>query len=318
MPRQGPSSNTRARGENGRRGGRSGKLRGAIVAVTKLPASTVTAMWELFHRYYDATSQEKFLADLRRKRDVIVLRDTGDGSVQGFSTLVLCDTRVDGRRVVGIFSGDTIVDDVYWGQTELQRTFFRYIVTTKLRHPLATVYWFLISKGYRTYLLLSRNFPVHWPRHDRETPEWEERVMDALASELFPDAWRRDLGLLTFGGVEGKLKSHVAPIEPHMMAKEDIAFFARKNPGHLEGDELCCLGLVDAWLILAWPPLVFGKIVTRAMDRRRRAGARRELELGSPSSSRSSEASPRRADAEPPRSAVSATTARAVDRSRTG
>lgn len=301
--------------------GPSGNLRGTIVPVPELPEATIASMWELFHRYYDATSREKFLVDLRKKRDVIVLRDTGDGSIQGFSTLMLCEKRVDGRTVVGIFSGDTIVDDVYWGQTELQRTFFRYLVTTKLRHPMATVYWFLISKGYRTYLLLTRNFPVHWPRHDRETPAWEARVMDALASDLFPDAWERDVGLLKFGGVEGKLKSHVAPIEPHMMAKEDIAFFARKNPGHLEGDELCCLGLVDAWLFLSWPPLVLGKIVARALDRRRRVAARRQVELSS-KAPRSPEVTRLRAvpdpDVAPPRSAASATTARAAGRSRTG
>ena len=57
-----------------------------------------------------------------------------------------------------------MIAQAYWGQKALQRVFTRYVVGVKLRHPLQRVYWFLITKGYKTYLLLSRYFPEYWPR----------------------------------------------------------------------------------------------------------------------------------------------------------
>src|SRR4029079_15523392 len=108
-----------------------------------------------------------------KKEHVIVLRDSGDGSLKGYSTLYVFDASVDGRRVKAVFSGDTIVDDMYWGQSTLQRAFFRYVLALKVRNPTVPLYWFLISKGFRTYLLLSRNFPEYWPRHEASTPAWE-------------------------------------------------------------------------------------------------------------------------------------------------
>src|SRR5262249_47157855 len=155
-------------------------LRSELIRQRDLSSNVRSEMWELFRRYYDAISYESFLDDLSRKQHVIVLRDTGDGSVQGFSTIFTFDKEVDGQRVIAIFSGDTIIDDAYWGQSVLQHAFFRFIVAQKLQNPLVPLYWFLISKGFRTYLLLSRNFPEYWPRHEAPTPDRERRILDAL------------------------------------------------------------------------------------------------------------------------------------------
>lgn len=231
----------------------SGRLRAEILRQTKLPAAVREEMWQLFRRYYDAVTREAFESDLAKKQDVIVMRDSGDGSLQGFSTLFVFDERVDGERVIAIFSGDTIIDDAYWGQQALQRAFLRYMVMQKLKNPRASLYWFLISKGFRTYLLLSRNFPNYWPRHDAPTPARESKVLDALSTALYPDAWKPELGLLRFEECAGKLKRGVAPIDLTMLTHEDIAFFAQKNPRHADGDELCCLGKVDAALLVAAP-----------------------------------------------------------------
>jgi hypothetical protein len=37
----------------------------------------------------------------------------------------------------------------------------------------------------------------------------------------------------------------VAPIDDELRQKyPEVGFFEQKNPGHLQGDELCCLGLI--------------------------------------------------------------------------
>ena len=143
---------------------RSGRLRGAVRPVASLTAADRDAMWAVFSRYYAAVDRARFDADLSAKDDVLLLRDTGDGSLQGFSTIEVYSRRVDGRPFVAVYSGDTVVEEAYWGQTALQRTFFTYLMKTKLRNPTRPVYWYLISKGYKTYLLLARNVPNHFPR----------------------------------------------------------------------------------------------------------------------------------------------------------
>lgn len=202
-------------------------------------------MWELFSQYYDAVCREKFERDLAGKDHVILVRSTRDRSVQGFSTIATFESTVQGRRVVGVFSGDTIMGKTHWRQTVLQRGFLRYVIGVKLRHPLTPVYWFLISKGYKTYLLLARNFDEYWPRYDRATPAWQAAVLDDFARRRFGEAWRPELGLLKFPECEGRLKCDVAQVDDRARELPEVRFFEERNPGHADGDELCCLGRIS-------------------------------------------------------------------------
>lgn len=234
-----------------RRGG--GALASTIVPVAAVDDATREAMWQLFSSYYCDSSRDSFVADLEEKHHVILLRRRSDGKLGGFSTLQRLERTVDGRDVIVIYSGDTLVAKEFWGQTALHNAFFRYIVTTKLRHPLRPVYWFLITKGYKTYLLLSRNFPVYWPRHEQPTPAWEAALLDALGREKFGDRWLPERGVLRHEDGSGRLRPGVAPVgEEVVAAGPDIQFFTERNPGHAEGDELCCLGLVDPSMWTYW------------------------------------------------------------------
>lgn len=205
-------------------------------------------MWELFARYYEDVTADKFERDLAGKAHVILIRAAGDHSVQGFSTITSFQRTVQGRRVVGVFSGDTIMAESNWHQTVLQRAFLSYVIRVKARYPLTPVYWFLISKGFRTYLLLARNFPEYWPRHDRATPRWQAAVLDDFARSRFGDAWQPELGVLRFPKCEGKLKGEVVGIDDRARSLAEVRFFEQRNPGHASGEELCCLGRVNGRL----------------------------------------------------------------------
>ncbi|MCU0662115.1 MAG: hypothetical protein MUC50_07285 [Myxococcota bacterium] len=203
-------------------------------------------MWQLYDRYYALASPETFRSDLLAKSHVFLMRDDQDNALRGFSTVLCHAAQVDGRRFYCIYSGDTIVAREYWGQTALQTAFLKFMVRCKLAHPFTKVYWFLISKGYKTYLLLSRNFPVYWPRHDKPMPAWEKRVIDVLGQERFGQEYLSECGLIRHEVCPGKLRETVAPIDDELrLGYPDIDYFVRANPGHIQGDELCCLGLVS-------------------------------------------------------------------------
>lgn len=77
-------------------------LQAAVYPQDRLTDSVVEAMFGLYARYYDATSPELFVADLRDKDWVLLMHDCERG-LQGFSTLALMETELEGSRVRALF-----------------------------------------------------------------------------------------------------------------------------------------------------------------------------------------------------------------------
>lgn len=220
---------------------RSRGLQARVRRVASLTTSELDAMWTLFHGAYAGATREVFTRDFLEKHHVIVLKDQGN-ALQGFSTLLRLE--VEGALVV--FSGDTIVSPGFWGQTALQRAFIWYLMTQRHARPGRAVYWFLITKGYRTYLLISRYFPNHWPRHDAPMPLPESRLLDTLCRTRFGAAWDAAAGLLRYAGKDAvRLSEELAHVPRRLEADPDVSFFLQKNPRWAEGDELCCLARAD-------------------------------------------------------------------------
>jgi hypothetical protein len=222
-------------------------------------------MWTLFETHYSGVSRATFEQDLAEKEKVILLHDRVNRRLCGFSTLQNYTVDFEGDKVRVVFSGDTIVDPAYWGQSALQWAFLRNGIWQKILHPLCPVYWLLITKGYKTYLLLSRNFPEYWPRHDRPTPRWQDTLLGTLAQCRFGDFFDKSTGLLRFDSTRGTLRAEVAPIATLLLEDADIHFFAEHNPGHARGDELCCLGHIGLDLAVSY----IKKALMRAWKRKR-------------------------------------------------
>jgi hypothetical protein len=194
-----------------------------------------------------------FDRDLAEKTCVFLGRDVLTGEVGGFSTARFY-LHHSATRLVGIyFSGDTIILPAYWGEGGLHRAVMGAMARWKLAHPRIPLYWHLICSGYRTYLTLARNFPVHWPHHERPTPP-EIR-------ELLHSVCRRDMampggptdGVIAVEGPQPVLKAAVAPFTPAVLALPEVAFFVAANPGYADGDELAMLAPLTPGRSCAWP-----------------------------------------------------------------
>ena len=218
------------------------KLTAKTVRVCHLPAGARDGMWSVFRKYYDGISREQFDSDLSAKQFVIVVRD-GDGTIQGFSTIAEYDVELGKRSYRVVYSGDTILERRCWGYGGLQTAFAKHMLLAKLRTPGRPVYWFLISKGYKTYLLLARNFQSFWPRRDTPMESWQKALVDTLATAKFGAQYDANQGILRALENGCRLKEEVAPLD--VFTDADIRFFAESNPGHAIGDELCCVGVVD-------------------------------------------------------------------------
>ncbi|PCJ46859.1 MAG: hypothetical protein COA99_01925 [Moraxellaceae bacterium] len=199
-------------------------------------------MYELMERYYDCTNWDRFNKDLDEKKHVILLFAGKNRDIKGFSTLMQVNTVINGRKTRAIFSGDTVVDQEYWGQRVLGRKFLSYLFMKQARHPLSPLYWLLISKGYKTYLLMSNNFREHYPRFETPTPSSRQKLIDVFANQLFGDSYNAESGCCRFSESFGQVRREVAPLDCAQVEKNArIKFFVDKNPGWSNGDELVCL-----------------------------------------------------------------------------
>jgi len=241
------------------------------VPVPALGEEEARRMFALFERYYADVTFEQFQADLREKTDVLLFFEAEPGQprrwpgrVIGFST-VMRSTLPAVPGATFLFSGDTVVEAAWQGGGLLQRAFFLLMLRTRLRHPWQPVYWMLISKGYKTYLLMTHHFPRGFPRHDAPTPPELQRAMEAYYRARYPGALDPSSGIIDFGESRGAVRGRLAEPTSEALADPGVGFFLARNPGWREGKELACIAEIR-WRDFARHALA------AFLPRRRRAG----------------------------------------------
>jgi hypothetical protein len=227
-----------------------GPLSAGYRPLRAISPADVQDMYALFAGFYENTDAPTFQRDLSRKDGVILVRERRTRAIRGFTTVKkvpLWDGRQD---AVGVFSGDTILDPACWGDRTLKDGFTRYLLNLWLRSMGVPLYWLLISKGYKTYLLLAKNFRSYFPRHDRPNDPRLQRLAQDYAHKLFPGKFDPARGVLDFGTGAQRLREEVAPITPDMRRQHAaIGYFEQCNPGWREGNELPCVAEISIALL---------------------------------------------------------------------
>ena len=201
-------------------------------AVSRTTDEERDEMYALFESYFAGTERARFESDLAEKDGVILLRD-GE-RIRGFSTFLWMRS----EDCIAFFSGDTIIDREYWGETVLSRMWAQIAFAEADRNPDRKVYWFLICSGYKTWRFLPVFFREFYPHPEAPTPPQIQEVIDNLGARKFGDQYSD--GIVRFRNAT-PLRRGVAEITDERLRDPLIAFFARANPGHANGDELACL-----------------------------------------------------------------------------
>jgi hypothetical protein len=217
------------------------KLQGLLLPVSALTRRQRQAMFKLMDRYYENMNPDTFAVDLDEKQWVILVRDPHTQELCGFSTQMLLEATVAGRPLTALFSGDTIIARERWGDQSLLHVWGRLALSLIDRHGDSSLYWFLISKGYKTYRLLPLFFHEFYPRVAEPTPAWARQTIDALARSKYPAAYDAHDGLVRAGARQDRLRPGIAEITPERQRDQHVRFFLERNPGHGQGDELCCI-----------------------------------------------------------------------------
>jgi hypothetical protein len=227
-------------------------LTAAFRPMRAIAPNEILQMHGLFRQYYENADPGTFLRDLSKKEGAVLVHDR-KGALRGFSTVVKTSLWDGEREAIGVFSGDTILDPAYWGDRSLKDGFAKYLLKVKLANPTTPVYWLLISKGYKTYLLLANNFINYYPRHDRPNDPKLKRLVEAYCHKLFPGSYDRANEVLDFGAGSQCLRDEVAPITTEMLLENPaIRYFQQRNPEWHRGVELPCIGEVSLSIFLKY------------------------------------------------------------------
>jgi hypothetical protein len=226
----------------GERGSRTtgAALTSEVIPAERARADLIDAMYALYREHYAAVSLERFADDLSDKAHVLIVRDA-EGEMRGFSTLAVTKADCRGTALRAIFSGDTIMHRDYWGHQALAFGWIRFAGSVKAQEPGLPLYWFLITKGHRTYRYLSAFSISFYPRWDCPTPGRELDIMRILAKRRFGSAFDEARGLIHYPVSRGHLRPELASVGESERRRDDVRFFLERNPDYAQGDELVCL-----------------------------------------------------------------------------
>lgn len=215
---------------------------GEYQAIADFSSHDIEVMYSIYEKYYENTQFKIFSSDFAKKSGAFLIRHPKTNEIVGFSTVMDCEISVNGKIHHAFFSGDTVIEKEFWGNRALQRAMYRYLIQKKLKHPTEAVYWMLISKGFKTYLLLANNYFSYFPHYNNKNQHLAP-IVDAYCRQYFDKYYDADKGILNFGNDYQPLKGDVAPITQDMLNRNaKIRFFEQCNPDWAYGTELPCIG----------------------------------------------------------------------------
>ena len=219
------------------------KLRSAVHNVQSLAQADRDRLFRLMEQSYANKQRDCFNTDLDAKQWVILVRRPDDDRIVGFSTQTLLEACVGGNQICALYSGDTVVDRSDWGDPALAHAWGNFALVLMDQHPIerGPLYWFLTSKGFRTYHYLPLFFRHFFPCPDMETPGLEQSIIDVLGKLVGRERYDAEHGIIRTDGHSDFVRPEIADLGARRKNDKHVCFFAERNPSFAQGDELCCL-----------------------------------------------------------------------------
>ena len=213
-------------------------LYGEVIERKNLNKEDINTMYQLMDTFYEGMKLEAFCEDLSQKDYCILLRNE-EREICGFSTQLILHIPIGEQIIHGVFSGDTIIHRDYWGSSELFRTFANFFF--EYGEMYEHFYWFLISKGYKTYKMLPTFYEEFYPNYKMETPKQMEEIMHSFGKLMYPEEYEEATGVIRYQKDKDRLREGVADITATKLKDKDIAYFVKMNPEHYKGNDLVCI-----------------------------------------------------------------------------
>lgn len=209
------------------------KLKSNLLKISELTDTDKLAMFRLMQDVYNGENWDKFLSDMKEKNYALVLYNE-KSQIAGFTTIEIFD--FEGNII--IYSGDTVVEENSRGDIELMRAWWKFSYTVQQNNPDKSVFWLLISKGWRTYKFFPMFLKEIYPTYRYDTPQEVQEFINRLALTKFGDCYKDGI---VVPEKPDMLKSGKNDVPKRRINDADVMFFLKKNPEFYKGNELVCL-----------------------------------------------------------------------------
>jgi len=240
------------------------KLTYQLIKTKEISSEQFSRMFNLMHENYDYVTFDNFCNDLKHKTFAGLLFDE-DSDIQGFTTFGINPKEYKHKDYNILFSGDTVVSSSYIGSQELGKGWCRTVGMLLSKYPDKKWMWYLMSKGYKTYLYLPFFFNKFYPSPSIIEHKDYSLIIDECSTHFFGDDWKSNEGIVRFKDRLGQVKKEHAE-KSFRKNNEYVDFFLRKNPGFVDGDEMVCMAELSLNNFKRYPRRIISKVIESSQD----------------------------------------------------
>ena len=210
----------------------------------------------------------QFCSVLLSYKYAILCRERKDGSLRGVMLFGVDRREINGSKYTLLRLGLASFQNYYRGGPLFYYVAAYHVLKEKICHPFTPVY--IIGKlfSYKSYMVLCRNMPHTYPRHNMETPEFVRNLINEYGKRAKMENEIYDPETFILKRETTTLKEGVVPLTKADLEEPNIKFFVERNPGWEKGHQMITAGE------MRWSDLVVMVWKNMAKVARGRGGAK--------------------------------------------
>lgn len=190
-------------------------------------------MWEVYQKYYHYTKSD-FLARIEKNNFYSFYKK--DNKIVGFTGLRIDKTKVQGRKQLLVYFGQTVVDEKYRGQSLIPVTGAKLCLKYWKEMLSADVYFWADALTYKAYLVFAKSVAEMYPSRKNSMPESMKQIIDHIGHLYYKQTYCPKTGTIQKDKILVNDSTMRIPLK--YTADEDIRFYLKANPLFREGHGL--------------------------------------------------------------------------------
>ena len=205
-----------------------------------MTADRLREMWVLYSHYYEV-DQRSFFKKLE-KNDYYALYTCGDNLI-GFTGFRYKRINTPFGVYQTLYIGQSVMKEEFRGRSLMPRTCLKIFINHFLRYPFRPLYVWCDALTFKPYLLFANSMKEFYPTFKSKTPLKMKYLIHNLGKHFYDEYY------LSEKGVVRKLQKSVidssADITEKDLKNPHIAYYEKRNPGHIHGNGLLVIAPVS-------------------------------------------------------------------------
>jgi hypothetical protein len=198
-------------------------------------------MWSVYRNYYNYT-REGFMERFSKNNEFAIYRH--EGKLIGFTGLKIDRTKIEGKKSLLIYFGQTVIDKKFRGNALIPFTGLKLCFKYFKDLMVSDVYFWCDALSYKSYLVCAKSLSTCYPSYKQETPKEAKSLINYLGHKHYEGSFCEALG--TIEKSTQLVNDPSTRINSHNEKDEDIRFFMKANPHHAQGHGLITLAPLNA------------------------------------------------------------------------